>query len=116
MTFRLTIQTPEACAYDGEAESLVAPSADGFFGVLANHAPMVGVITVGVLTVRTPAGPRLFAVGDGVAEVGGNAVRLLVEVALPAANEGDAEVKREAYLKDKALPPYVARESMPGGK
>lgn len=116
MTFRLTIQTPEACAYEGEAESLVIPGADGAYGVLANHAPLVGVVADGVLVARTPAGPRRFVVGDGVAEVGGNAARLLVEVALPVPANTDADAVLAEYLKDKALPPLVARESFPNGR
>jgi F-type H+-transporting ATPase subunit epsilon len=116
MTFRLSLHTPEACAYDGEAESIVVPGADGLYGVLANHAPMIGVVRDGLLSVRGPDGHRWFVVGEGIAEIGGNAVSLAVETARPVSTEAEAETVLADYLKDKALPALVAKESLPNGR
>ena len=50
-SYRLMILTPEGAAYEGNVESLIAPGLEGFFGVLANHAPMIASVRLGVLTI-----------------------------------------------------------------
>jgi len=39
--------TPEGATFEGEAEMLVVPGADGEIGVLARHAPLVATLKAG---------------------------------------------------------------------
>ena len=48
----VTVISPEAAVFDGEADSVVAPAFDGDVGILPNHAPLMTVLGTGVLTVK----------------------------------------------------------------
>lgn len=54
-TFQLKIITPQAIVFEGQVESLSAPGEDGYFGVLANHAPFLTTLQDGALELRAPA-------------------------------------------------------------
>lgn len=51
-TFHLQVISPEKVLFEGETLSLTAPGADGYFGVLANHAPLLSALKPGRLSVR----------------------------------------------------------------
>ena len=81
-TFTVNILTPERPVYSGEAESVIAPAAGGYLGILAGHAPLIAEITVGELQVREPAGPvRLFAIASGLLRVTPSRVDVLADTA-----------------------------------
>lgn len=81
-SYKLFILSPAGKAFDGEAESVVAPGAQGDLGVLAHHAPMIAALRPGVTTVKTAHGPSVFFTGEGVIEVGRDEVVLLVDEAV----------------------------------
>src|SRR5829696_4695876 len=62
-TFELSLVTPDGAAYEGEAEMLIVPGADGEIGVLARHAPLVAMLKAGEL--RRGAGILQGAAGSG---------------------------------------------------
>jgi F-type H+-transporting ATPase subunit epsilon len=45
--FSVSVVTPEGPAFEGEAEMIVVPGADGEIGVLARHAPLVAMLNAG---------------------------------------------------------------------
>ena len=64
--FNLTIVTPEKTFYEGKASSLVAPSKFGYFGVLADHAPLIAALGPGRIVLKeSPAGDRVFECSGG---------------------------------------------------
>jgi len=77
--FRTRIVTPELCAFDAEVESIVVPGIDGFYGILANHAPMIAAVGAGILKVTAGGTDTFFSVGKGVLEVDGSAVLILTD-------------------------------------
>ena len=104
--------TPESRIVYEEVDGLVVPSGDGFFGVLAHHAPMIGQVSVGILTLQQGAQRSYCVLGDGLVEVGGNRVLILADTALKASDLEDAEVKSEDLRKARGLGPSVAPESL----
>ena len=46
-TFDVSLVTPDGPVFEGEAEMLVVPGADGEIGVLARHAPLVAMLQAG---------------------------------------------------------------------
>ena len=80
--FRIRIVTPESCAYDEDADSVVVPGADGFFGLLAHHAPMIAAVDPGPLRILLEGSESaVFNVGKGVLEVRDNNVLVLTDSA-----------------------------------
>jgi F-type H+-transporting ATPase subunit epsilon len=75
----VTVISPEAAVFDGDADAVVAPAFDGELGILANHAPLMTVLGSGVLTVRAGGVARRFRVQGGFLQVVKNSVRILAE-------------------------------------
>ncbi len=76
---RVTVISPEASVFDGEADAVVAPAFDGELGILPNHAALMTTLGTGTLVVRTGATVRRFRVQGGFLQVVKNRVRVLAE-------------------------------------
>jgi F-type H+-transporting ATPase subunit epsilon len=75
----VTVISPEAAVFDGEADSVIAPAIDGEVGILSHHAPLMTMLGSGVLTVKAGGVARRFAVQGGFLQVVKNSVRVLAE-------------------------------------
>ncbi|NOZ50382.1 MAG: ATP synthase F1 subunit epsilon [Chloroflexi bacterium] len=90
--------------YDGDVKMVVIPGADGVFGVLSKHAPLMAVVVPGEVMVRKEGGDELyFAVGGGFVEVRPDKVVLIARSGESAAEidivRAEAALRRaEAYL------------------
>ena len=90
--FDVSIVTPEGAAYEGAAEMLIVPGADGEIGVLARHAPLVATLGAGSTRVHvTPDEIVEFATGPGFFTVQFDRAIALVDDAAKA-----SEIDREA--------------------
>ena len=77
---RVSVISPEASLYDGEATSVIAPAYDGEVGILSGHAPMMTLLGRGELRIRSNAGePRRFTIEGGFMQVIANQVRVVTE-------------------------------------
>ncbi len=76
---RVTVISPEASVFDGEADAVVVPAHDGELGILDNHAPMMTTLGSGTLVLRTGGSERRFRVQGGFLQVVRNRVRVLAE-------------------------------------
>ena len=72
----VSVISPEAVLFEGQAESVVAPAFDGEVGILTGHAPMVTLLGKGKL--RLDAG-RTFSVEGGFLQVVDDLVRVVTE-------------------------------------
>ncbi len=54
--FKLNILTPEKEFYNNQAEAVVVQAQDGSLGIYADHAPMVAVLPIGSLRIKTSEG------------------------------------------------------------
>ena len=80
--FRLDVFAAEKPFYIGDCVSIVVPTVDGLYGILANHTNMIAAVVPGVLKLRTPEGEEIFAaVSEGLIKVENNAVLVLVDTA-----------------------------------
>jgi len=73
--------SPEKLLFSGEVEQVDVPGAEGDFGVLANHAPMVATLRPGILTVHGADGDRKIVVLGGFAEVSAQGLIVLADLA-----------------------------------
>jgi F-type H+-transporting ATPase subunit epsilon len=79
-SFRLRMFTLEKKVYEGSVVSLIAPGVDGYFGVLAHHAPLIAAIKPGELSLKDRQGDEIiYAVSGGFLEVSANSVVLLAD-------------------------------------
>jgi F-type H+-transporting ATPase subunit epsilon len=80
----VTVISPEASVFDGEADAVVVPAFDGEVGILPNHAPLMTLLGKGTLTVKHAGQVRRFTVQGGFLQVVSNRVRVVAEHVTPA--------------------------------
>ena len=86
---KVSVISPEAVLFEGEASAVVAPAYDGEVGILENHAPMMTLLGNGVLRLGDGGGDagrgsgRRFSIEGGFLQVVDNNVRIVTERAAP---------------------------------
>jgi F-type H+-transporting ATPase subunit epsilon len=76
----LEIITPEKKVYSGDVEAVKLPGADGSFGILNNHAPIIATLKKGTVKVTDKASKvESFEIKGGVVEVLNNKITVLAE-------------------------------------
>jgi F-type H+-transporting ATPase subunit epsilon len=80
-TFHFDLVSPEKLAFSGEVDQVDVPGAEGDFGVLAGHAPVVAAIRPGILTVTSGGSRQKIIVLGGLAEVSDTGLTVLADVA-----------------------------------
>jgi F-type H+-transporting ATPase subunit epsilon len=88
-SFRLQVATPERLLLDLQVAEAEWPAANGNMGVLPAHAPLITMLSCGLLTYSVPGatGRAQVRIENGFAEVLNDQVRLLTdkaEIAKPA--------------------------------
>jgi F-type H+-transporting ATPase subunit epsilon len=91
----LEIITPEKRALREEVDEVVLPGLTGELGVLPDHEPLITQLKTGVLTYRQGASQQKLHVSGGFAEVLGDKVSVLSDVA-EKPNEIDVERAKSA--------------------
>jgi F-type H+-transporting ATPase subunit epsilon len=81
MALHFELVSPEKLVFSGEVQQVDVPGAEGDFGVLENHAPVVATLRPGILTVHTAGGAQRIVVLGGFAEVSASGLTVLAEVA-----------------------------------
>ena len=79
--FQVEIITPERIFYTGEASMIEFTSVEGEMGVYKNHIPLTTVLAPGIVTITEDGGHKQAAVHAGFAEILGDKVTLLAEIA-----------------------------------
>ena len=80
-TFHFDLVSPEKMAFSGEVDQVDVPGAEGDFGVLAGHAPIVAAVRPGILTVVSDGSKQKIIVLGGLAEVSEKGLTVLADVA-----------------------------------
>ncbi len=83
-TIHFDLVSPERLLLSDDVDMVTVPGADGYFGVLAGHAPVMAGLKPGIIEVKGGAqdGLRLFVRG-GFAEVNPTHITVLAEEAMP---------------------------------
>ena len=106
-TFTVKIITPEREFYNGEVEMIEFNTTEGEIGVYKNHIPLTTVLAPGVVTLHEEGGEKKAAVHAGFAEILGDEVTLLAEIAewpdeIDVARAKAAEERAKERLDGKA--------------
>lgn len=78
--------SPERLLLSGDAEMITLPGSEGYFAVMAGHAPVIATLKPGVIDVKAgPEGDERYFVQAGFVEVAPGKATILAEDVLPMA-------------------------------
>jgi F-type H+-transporting ATPase subunit epsilon len=97
-TFHFDLVSPEKLMFSGEVEQVDVPGAEGDFGVLAGHAPLVATIRPGIMTIFEGGKQIRAVVSGGFAEVSEKGLTVLADLAVPVEDFDTAQLV--AAIKD----------------
>ncbi len=96
MTLQVELVSPERILYSGEADMVIARTIDGEIAFMTGHAPFIGSLGIGAVTVRATDGTEVkAAVHEGFVEVTDDRVTILSDVA-ELVDDIDADRARRA--------------------
>ena len=108
--FPLHVLAADKPFYEGDCESLVVPTLDGEYGVLAGHCNTILAIVPGTLTFRMAAGETcVAAVAAGIMKVENGEALVLVDSAL---RPEDIDAERQRRKADEAKEQLLQRRSI----
>ena len=76
---KISVISPEASLYGGDADSVVVPAFDGEVGILSGHAPLMTLLGKGELRIGAGASAKKFAIEGGFLQVVNDQVRVVTE-------------------------------------
>ena len=95
----LEVVTPAGAVVSEDVDIVNAPGYGGDFGVLANHAPFLSTLKIGLLTYETGKDRKSLMISGGFAEVSNNKITFLVESAEVGS---EIDVDRAMKAKERA--------------
>jgi F-type H+-transporting ATPase subunit epsilon len=96
---RFELATPTRFLVTAEVEEVVAPGAEGYFGVWPGHAPFLTTLGSGFVAYRTGGAEHTLAVHGGFAEVGDDRVIVLAD---KAERPEEIDVARARRARERA--------------
>ena len=98
MALKLVVVTPEKKVVETTADQVELPGQLGYLGILPGHAPLISLLTTGVLSYRTGGTEKSLAISAGFVEVAGDSVSVLADLA-----EEPGEINVGAAEKDLSM-------------
>lgn len=112
-TLQLEIVTPEGVKLTETVDMLTAPGADGEFGVLPRHRPMLAALTAGIVTYTKGGVSESVAIGPGFAEVVDDRAILLTDHFVTKADVDPVRVRLELKEVDEELDRFPGEPTGP---
>jgi F-type H+-transporting ATPase subunit epsilon len=105
-TLRLEIVTPEARTYAEDVEMVTLPGIEGEMGIYPQHVPLLTQVVAGEVIARKDGRESYLAIGEGFAEITGDHVSILTDMAVRAENidelkAEEARKRAEARLSEQ---------------
>lgn len=112
-TLKLEVVTPDERTYSGDVEMVTLPGVEGEMGVYPNHVPLVTQIVPGEIVARKQGRDYFLVVGEGFAEITGDRVAVLTDMAvggdtLDEAKAEEARRRAEARMAERMSEAEVA--------
>ena len=104
--FSFTLSTPDATLFDGEIEAVSFPTPLGEITVLADHEPLVSLVSSGIITIKTKAGEKTLGGGSGFVRISREAVKAFIQAAEYAESIDEQKAlegkkRAEALMREK---------------
>ena len=84
-SFQFELVSPERLLMSAKVEQVVVPGSEGYFTVMAGHAPYMSTMRPGVVDVTHEGQNQRIFVRGGFADVNGGGLTILAEQAIPLA-------------------------------
>jgi F-type H+-transporting ATPase subunit epsilon len=81
MPIRCEIVSQDRIVFQGDADMVIIPGAEGVMGILPHHSPVLSVLQYGIITVRSQLSEQYFTVAGGIVEVQPDQVTVLADAA-----------------------------------
>ncbi len=111
MKLTLTVVTPERLVVSAQADEVQLPGELGYLGILPGHTPLVTLLKTGVLSYKDAGLEKAFALSSGFAEVSGDAVTVLADLAQEPGEIDVPRAQRDRLEAEEALK-TAGRETM----
>lgn len=105
------IVTPERRVAKLEADEVIAPGAEGLFGVRPGHTPYLSLLQPGALTVKDGATTTVYFVAGGFAEAGPKHVRVLADGADVSTEIDVAAAKKRLQAAEEKLKSFESGDA-----
>ena len=106
MSLNVRVITPDKVVWDAAAEEIILPSSTGHLGILADHAPLLTALDIGVMRLKNDGNWTSIVLMEGFAEVENNKVTILCNGAEEASSinktAAQEELERVTLLVDQA--------------
>ena len=111
-TFEIEIATPERLLAREKAIRAQIPAAEGYIGVLPDHAPLLSELGIGAMTYTTPEDRRFsLAVRGGFLEIYNNVVRVLVDIAEKGSEIDVSQAEKDLkHAQDAMIDPALGMD------
>ena len=98
MPLKLVVVTPEKKVVETDTDQVELPGQLGYLGILPGHAPLISLLTTGVLSYKMGGAEKSLAISAGFVEVASDSVSVLADLA-----EEPREINVAAAEKDLSL-------------
>ena len=106
----MSILTPERAIFEGDSDAVYAMMHDGERGFLPGHAPLVGMLGIGMLRVFRDGLMTAFEVEGGFLEISKNRLIILAEEAMKKEELSEKIIKAEIDSVDSELAIALPRD------
>src|SRR5262249_23776200 len=111
-TLRLEIVTPDATVYTEDVDMVTLPGVEGQMGILPQHVPLMTHIVPGEIIVQRNGQDRFLLVGEGFAEITGDHVAILTDLAIAAESIDEAKAEEARQLAAARLRETMSSEEI----
>ena len=102
-TLKLEIVTPDSKTYSEDVDMVTLPGVEGEMGIYPQHVPLMTQIKAGEIAVRKDGQDYFLAVGDGFAQITGDKVAVLTDMAIRADNIDEAKAEEDRKRAEARL-------------
>src|SRR5271169_2611237 len=109
-TLRLEIVTPDAKIYSEDVDMVTLPGVEGEMGIYPMHVPLMTQIVAGEMSVRKDGRDFFLAVGEGFAEITGERVAILTDMAIRVEQIDEAKAEEARRRAEARLAEHLDDE------
>ncbi len=111
-TLKLEIVTPEGKIFSEDVEMVTLPGVEGEMGIYPMHVPLMTQIAAGEVIARKGGQDSSLAVSEGFAEITGDHVAILADLAIRAENIDEMKAEEARRRAEARLAEHLDAEQV----